>query len=140
MEEKEKLVGNSPLYGKPKSGLSFKIAPGAVHAEHIADNAVTPEKISNEVVGLAGSFFQNLIVLDYDQETGNIWAYYGKEGNIKDIVMDEEGNIDLYSQFQLEDGSTPEWTNLNVVCAGEPQSELDYDVLIPDEEEDVDTN
>lgn len=75
-----------------------------VETDDIMNRAVTPEKLSDEAIALAGAFFQYLVFLRYDEETGNIWAYYGRDGKINSVGIDEVGNMDVYANFALPRG------------------------------------
>lgn len=46
---KNKFIGESPLKGTPKKPFKFKLGPGVVKTDHIADAAITPEKLSGKV-------------------------------------------------------------------------------------------
>ncbi|MBR2291709.1 MAG: hypothetical protein IJ868_05280 [Prevotella sp.] len=98
-----------------------KLADGAVTTEKLADEAVTGEKIAPGAVTeekikpgtiddltalihlLEEEFYKRLVWIEYDEETRDIWAYFGADGDIVDVQMEEDGNVYLYERWDTEE-------------------------------------
>lgn len=88
------------------------IAPHAIHTRHIADNTVTPAKLSPECfIPTNGSI---MFWIEHEEGTGKLFACYASESCIKDFRQDPDtGAMYVYLSTDPTPPSPDDWQNLS---------------------------
>lgn len=71
-----------------------KLADGAVDSRNIAQGAVTTEKLADGAIDESKIILSDVVV-DMDDEDGDILIHFINNGYVSDASMDEAGDIDL---------------------------------------------
>ena len=113
MSEKQKQIGEAKIKGPIHSPFTFKLKEGAIKTEHIADKAVTTEKVSPEFIRYIEEDIQNQI--DAIQIGG--WAVSNEFGDDPHIGISQKALTAAFNRLwsKLEDMTGEALQGINMI-------------------------
>ena len=117
MSEKQKQIGEAKIKGPIHSPFTFKLKEGAIKTEHIADKAVTTEKVSPEFIRYIEEDIQNQI--DAIQIGG--WAVSNEFGDDPHIGISQKALTAAFNRLwsKIEDITGEAYQGISMVITPE---------------------